>query len=368
MLILETAQRVNPRDARAPYYLGNFWYAHRCYDDAISCWEQSRELDPNFPTVQRNLGLAYFNKSSDPRKALACFEAAFMLNPVDARVFFELDQLYKQLKLAPGVRLEKLQQHLDLLEQRDDLTIEYVSLLNLLDRPDEAYQCLMRRNFHPWEGGEGKVTGQYVTSLVQIARRLIASGEAQKAVEVLRQAQAYPHNLGEGKLYGAQENNIFYYLGCAYEKLGKSENARPCFERAASGLSEPSSAMFYNDQPPDMIFYQGLAHLKLKQAAQAHEIFARLVDYGRAHLNDEIKLDYFAVSLPDFLVFDVDLSQRNRLHCHYMQGLGYLGLENLATAQEHFGAALALDPSHTGASLHQRLARPLGPPDSDSRL
>jgi tetratricopeptide (TPR) repeat protein len=368
VLILETARRVNPQDARAPYYLGNFWYAQRCYDDAIVCWERARELDPNFPTVQRNLGLAYFNKSNDPQKSLACFETAFALNPADARVFFELDQLYKQLKYMPQERLEKLQQHLDLLEQRDDLTIEYISLLNLLDRPDEAFQCLMQRNFHPWEGGEGKVTGQYVTSLIQIARRTIANGEAQKAVEVLLQAQVYPHNLGEGTLYGAQENNIFYYLGCAYEKLGEPENARPCFERAASGLSEPSSAMFYNDQPPDMIFYQGQAQLKLNRVVQAHTIFTMLVDYGQAHLNDEIKLDYFAVSLPDFMVFDVDLNQRNRLHCHYMLGLGHLGLENYPAAQEHFDAALALDPSHTGAGLHQRLARPRSSSGSDPRL
>ena len=37
-------------------------------------------------------------------------------------------------------------------------------------------------------------------------------------------------------------------------------------------------------------------------------------------------MDYFAVSLPDFLVFDDDLNGRNRIHCQYMAALGYLGL------------------------------------------
>ena len=357
VVILETAQRANPSDARAPYSLGNFWYAHRRYEEAITCWERARELDPNFATVHRNLGLAYFNKGHDPHRALRSFERAFALNLADARVFFELDQLYKRLNRAPAERLALLQRHLDLVDQRDDLTIEYVTVLNLLGRPDEAYQHLMKRNFHPWEGGEGKVSGQYITSLVERARDLIENGEFRQAIELLMQAQVYPHNLGEGKLYGAQENNIFYFLGSAYEALGESENAHHWFERAAAGLSEPTSALYYNDQPPDMIFYQGLARQKLGHVEEAHDIFTRLVDYGKIHLNDEIKVDYFAVSLPDFVVFDADLYQRNRAHCHYMMGLGHLGLGDFATAQDHLEAVLALDASHPGATLHLQMLK-----------
>ncbi len=313
VLILEAAQRANPLDARAPYYLGNFWYAHRRYEEAIACWERAAELDSNFAATFRNLGLAYFNKRGRPDKALACFEEAFRLNPADARVFFELDQLYKRLNHHPADRLARLQARLDLVEQRDDLYLEYVTLLNLTGRPEDAYQSLMRRRFHPWEGGEGKVTGQYVISLVERARLAISAGEARKAVDLLMQAQSYPPNLGEGKLYGAQENNIFYFLGCAYEALGELDHARQWFERASTGLSEPTSAVYYNDQPPDMIFYQGLAKEKLHSASA--ETFRKLVDYGQAHLQDEVKFDYFAVSLPDFLVFDQDLNQRNRIHC-----------------------------------------------------
>ncbi|HEX9028399.1 MAG TPA: tetratricopeptide repeat protein, partial [Anaerolineales bacterium] len=356
VLVLETAQLANPQDARAPYYLGNFWYAHRRYDEAIKCWEKSSELDEAFPTVYRNLGLAYFNKRSDSRKALDCYEKAFELNPSDARVFFELDQLYKQLNRTPTERLVVFQQHLDLVEQRDDLTIEYITLLNLTNRSDEAYQRLMQRNFHPWEGGEGKVTGQYVTCLVEKARSSMLDGEAAQAIDLLMSAQVYPYNLGEGKLFGAQENNIFYYLGCAYELLGDTERALDWFTRASSGLSDPSSSRYYNDQPPDMIFYQGLAQLKLNQAEKAQAVFHKLVDYGYVHLHDEVEVDYFAVSLPDFVVFDVDLNKVNRVHCNYMLGLGYLGLGDKPEAIGHFTAVLAEDANHLGAILHLKLA------------
>ncbi len=352
VIVLEAAQRADPQDARAPYYLGNFWYAHRCYSEAIECWEKSAELDSGFATVFRNLGLAYFNKRGDAQKALACFEKAFTLNPADGRVFYELDQLFKQLKRRPCDRLHVLQQHPDLVEQRDDLSIELITLLNLCGCPDDAYEHLKQRNFHPWEGGEGKVTGQYVISLVEKARAFILAGKASSAIDLLVQAQEYPHNLGEGKLVGAQENNVFYYLGLAYEQLGDPEKAFDAFRRASTGSRDPTSPMYYNDQPPEMIFYQGLALQKLDQEDEAISIFNKLVAYGQSHMNDQIQMDYFAVSLPDFLVFEVDLNTHNKMHCHFMLGLGYLGIGKIEAAKEHLAAVLALDPSHLGATLH----------------
>jgi len=355
VLAFESAMRLNPADARAPYYLGNFWYAHRRYEEAIQCWEKAAALDPAYPTAWRNLGLAYFNKRGEPARALQALETAFRLNPADARVLFELDQLYKKLHYAPARRLEFLDQHPALVQSRDDLLIEKIQLLNLLDLPQQALEILTTHNFHPWEGGEGKSTGQYVLSLVELARQAIVQGEHARAVQWLEQAQRFPYNLGEGKLAGAQENQINYYLGLAYAGLGQAERSRQCLEAASSGLSEPASAMYYNDQPPDMIFYQGLARRALGQEADARAIFQKLVDYGLAHLDDEIAMDYFAVSLPDFLVFDEDLSLRHHIHCHYMMGLGRLGLGDARAALEQFGEVLKIDANHTGVIVHTRM-------------
>ena len=348
---LEAAVAADPQDARAPYYLGNFWYAHRRPVEAIACWEQAAATDPKFPTVHRNLALAYVNKHGDLSRGKAMMDHAFALDATDARVFFELDQLYKKLKQDPAERLARLDGHLDLVRERDDLVIERVALLNLLGRHVEALDALMARSFHPWEGGEGKVTGQYVLSHVQLAKAVLAQGDAAAAVTHLEAAQRYPQNLGEGKLHGAQENHIFYFLGLAYQQLGQPEQAKLALRRAAAGLSEPTSPMFYNDQPPDMIFYQGLAKRALGDEAAATEIFQKLIDYGAAHMEDEVGIDYFAVSLPDFLVFDEDLTQRNQIHCHHMLALGWLGLGDLTQADADFAAVLERTPYHAGATL-----------------
>ncbi|HZQ07975.1 MAG TPA: DUF5107 domain-containing protein [Anaerolineae bacterium] len=352
---LQAAIRLNPSDARAPYYLGNFWYGHRQHQDAIACWERARQLDENFPTTHRNLGLAYYNVQHDPARAVASYERAFALDPSDARIFYELDQLYKRMNRPPQERLARLEEHLALVEQRDDLVIERVTLLNLLGRPDEALNLVMRRNFHPWEGGEGKVTGQYVISLVEIAKRFIRNSQFSEAIDCLERAQVYPHNLGEGKLFGAQENHIFYYLGVAYEGLGETARAKQYLERASIGPNEPTSPLYYNDQPPEMILYQGLARKKLGRTAEAKQIFQTLLNYGETHLNDEVKLDYFAVSLPDMLVFDQDLNQRNQIFCYYLIALGYLGLGARVQAAAEFDHVLTLDANHLGAVIYRRL-------------
>ena len=355
VLALETAMRLNPQNAHAPFFLGNFWYGHRQYDDAIACWERARELDDGLPTVHRNLGLAYVNKRGDLPAGLAAYEQAFALDRGDGRVLFELDQLYKKLNWTPQERLAFLAQHPAVVAQRDDLTIVWITLLNCVGRHQEAHQALMARQFHPWEGGEGKSSGQYVLGLVELAKGAMVNGRYQEAIAHLQAARVYPPNLGEGKLAGAQENHILHYLGCAYEGLGEMEKARAYWQEASIGLSEPSSVMYYNDQPPDMIFYQGLAWQKLGEAAMAQTVFGKLVDYGRTHLDDEVKMDYFAVSLPDFLVFDDDLTQRNRIHCHYMMGLGHLGLGEQGQAKAQFEAVLALDRNHVGTLVHERM-------------
>ena len=352
---LETAIRLNPVDARAPYYLGNFWYAHRQYDDAIECWERALELDESNPTAHRNLGLALMNKHGDSDCALQHYECAFALDTTDARILFELDQLYVKIGMTPAARLAFLQQHRCCVDQRDDLTIEVATLYNLLGRPQMALDIVMSRVFHPWEGGEGKVTRQYVTSLIQLAREHIGRGEYDQAIDCLKRARSYPHNLGEGKLLTVPENNVFYYLGLANELRGDAATAKQHYKAASSGSVEPASPRYYNDQPPESIFYQGLAQEKLGERELAHSIFQRLIEYGEEHLHDEVTMDYFAVSLPNFLVFEDDLTLRNHIHCLYLIALGHLGLGDIVQAVRSFDEVLARDPNHLGATLYRQV-------------
>ena len=357
LVVLESALAANPGDAKAHYYLGNLLYDKKRHCDAIRHWEAAREVDDTYATVHRNLALAYYNTLGRPEQALSSLEKAFACNAGDARVLYELDQLYKKVGYAPEQRLMRLESHWELVTARDDLYLEYVTLLNTMKRHEKAITLLAERKFHPWEGGEGKVTGQYVFAHVELGKYYLQAQQAKDAIETLKKALTYPENLGEGKLLGTQENNIYYFLGCAYERLGLTEEAAESFRTAEQGLEEPASAMFYNDQPADMIFYQGLAWLKLANLKEAKRRFNKLIDYGEQHLFDNVKIDYFAVSLPDFLVFEDDLNKRNKVHCHYMMGLGYLGLQDFKKAEAQFAQALELDANHQEARVHREMCR-----------
>lgn len=355
MELLEWVIRSNPADHKALYYLGNFFYGKRRYEDAAACWERSIALYDRFATPHRNLGIARYNKFNQPEKALASFEKAFACDRNDARVLFELDQLYKRFNRQPAERLAFLQSNKPLISERDDLYTEYVLLHALTGQWEEAKKLLSARNFHPWEGGEGKTSGLHVLLHVELAKKALQETRYRDALTLLLAAKQYPPQLGEGKLYGAQENDVHYWMGCAYEKLNELQQAKEYWELAAVGLSVPLQAIFYNDQQPDKIFYQGLALLKLGKQTEAHTRFNNLIRYGAEHIGREIRMDFFAVSLPDLTIFDDDLNMRNNIHCHFLQGLGYMGLQHWDKAAWHFEKGLELDAAHTGIIIHQQM-------------
>ncbi|CAM3320259.1 DUF5107 domain-containing protein [Zobellia roscoffensis] len=353
---LKCAIKQNPKDARAYYYLGNFWYASKQYEDALECWEESAKWEDTNAICHRNLALLYYNKKNEAQLARTHLEKAFDLDNADARLLMELDQLYKKLNVDVDARLSLLEKHMDLTVSRDDIYLERITLYNFKGDFKKALDLIEKRQFHPWEGGEGKVPSQYVTAKVELAKTYIKKGEYQKAISLLNEAQTYPENLGEGKLYGTQENDIFYWLGCAHEGLGEMGKAVENWEIASKGLSDPSPAMFYNDQQPDKIFYQGLALLKLKKEDEANLRFDKLVSYGQEHMNDKVKMDYFAISLPDLLIWEEDLNVRNSIHCRYLIGLGNLGLEKIEESIEMLKNVLRDNLYNLPAFIHFNMA------------
>ena len=70
------------------------------YDESIEDYEESILRSPDFPTVHRNLALAYYNVKKLPQRAYEEMEKAFALDETDARVYLELDQLKKRLNVA----------------------------------------------------------------------------------------------------------------------------------------------------------------------------------------------------------------------------------------------------------------------------
>ena len=98
-----------------------------------------------------------------------------------------------------------------------------------------------------------------------------------------------------------------------------------------------------------------MALLRLGRTGEANGRFHKLVNYGEKHLFDKVRMDYFAVSLPDLLIWEDDLPVRNEIHCKYMMALGYCGLGNKDKSMRYLGEAEALDINHQGIQAFKTL-------------
>ena len=355
--VLEFAVETYTTGAKAFYYLGNLYYDKLQYDKAVTLWETSKNLDDTYPTLLRNLAIAYYNKCKKPEAAKKLLEKAFLLDDTDARIFLELDQLYKKMNYTPAQRLKNYNKYMELAESRDDLYTEYITVLNMDHQYKKAYAEIMRHDFQTWEGAEGKISTQYKIALTELAKEEIKATNYQGAKELLEKALAYPLNLGEGRLEGTKDNNIYYLLGVVSESMGDKDAAVEFYSKATLGAMEPAGMMYYYDQPADMILYQGLAKQKLNKQKDANSRFYKLIDYGEQHFRDVFTMDYFAVSMPDFAIFEEDMNEKNRAHCYYLMGLGNLGLGNSSVAAENFHKALKIDPNHQNAEIYLKMAQ-----------
>ncbi len=308
-------------DYRPAFMLGCFYYDKRLHDEAYRWWKEAEAKDVTHqcPAIQRNIALYLYNKAHDAEGALQYMRSAFEYDTTDARIFMEYDQLLKKLDTPSDTRLALYEKYGQLVSQRDDLVLEHATILNALKRHEEAKDMIDQHIFHPWEGGEGKVSGQYQLCRLEMAKRDLTRPEA---ITLLQECLTFPHNLGEGKLYGAQDNDFYYYLGEAYRLQGNDEKAREMWTLGIEGPTEPAAALYYNDAKPEKIHYAALCYHALGMEEKARGLAFRLINYGRQHYHDHITMDYFAVSLPDLLVWDEDLDVRNRRHCLKMISLG----------------------------------------------
>ena len=349
MMVLEFAIARHPAAAKAHSYLGNLYYDKRRYEEAIRCWRRSVEVDAGFSIPWRNLGLAEFNILHDPQAADKMYDRAFAANPADARLLYEWDQLKKRAGLAaPEERLRFLEAHSALAEQRDDLTVEYITLLNQVEQWHKALEQLGRRQFSPWEGGEGLVSAQHVHAHRALGRVAVAAGRASDALRHYEAARHYPENLGEGKHLLTLERDLDYLSGRAAQQLGDAKSAQEFWAAAAAPLREPGIHSYF----------QALALRALDRPEQATEVLSELAKAADEKMEREPKLDYFATSLPNMLLFQDDLGKRNRVESLLLRALASDGFGDRDQAIVLLRQLLAEDPNHlSAAELLKQLAQ-----------
>jgi tetratricopeptide (TPR) repeat protein len=347
-VVLQEAVSANPEDARAAYYLGNLLYDRRRHREAIALWERAARRDSSFSTVWRNLGISYFNVLGDKELSRSAFDKAIREDPGDARILYERDQLWKRLGESPERRLTELQKCSELVCLRDDLSVELATLYNQTRQHERALSLLASRKFQPWEGGEGLALGQYVRANLALGQQAVAQGNSLEARRLFEVALRCPENLGEATHLLANQSDVYYFLGSAFEAEGDHTSAQQWFERAArhKGDFQQMSMKSFSE----MSYYNALALKQLGRAREAEELLRSLLAYAKGLAEQVATIDYFATSLPAMLLFEDDLQKRNTVTATFLCAQAWLGLGDSAKARGLLHEVMVLDRNHSGAA------------------
>jgi tetratricopeptide (TPR) repeat protein len=354
--ILQHAIAANPRDARAPFYLGNLLYDRRRHREAIALWQRAVQLEPANAVAWRNLGIGCCNVLAQPAQARRAYDAACRASPRDARLLFERDQLWKRLGEKPLKRLRELEKYPALVATRDDLSVEFCALCNQTGRPEQAAAILARRKFQPWEGGEGQALGQHTRTHLLLGRAALAAGDAARAVGLFTTALAAPENLGEAKHLLANQSDGHFWLGEALAACGETGLARQHWAAAAhfTGDFQGMSVRAFSE----MTYYSALAWQRLGRKPRAARLLRDLLAHARQLGRTQAKVDYFATSLPTMLLFTDDLAARQQTSALFLEAQARLGLGQAARARRLLSTVLRRDPNHAAARDLTAVAEP----------
>jgi tetratricopeptide (TPR) repeat protein len=345
--VLHHAMTANPKDARAPYYLGNLLFDWQPAQ-AVRLWEASAAIDPKIPIVHRNLAIAYaYGKpTASLAKAIAHLETAVSLTPKYARHFAELDELYESAGAAPEKRLAILEKNRSVVEHRDDSTAREIGLLISLGKYDEAIARLTKRQFAVWEGANLNVADNWIDAHILRGRKFLAAKRNQEALADFKAALQVPSNLpSEGLDVAARGPEANYWIANSYEAMGDSAQARAYWQKAAA--VEPGPARRGRRRATGLTtrdlqaYYQALALRRLGQTEKANKLMQGLVDAANESLQKAPAMNG---------TLEERRRERARLAAaHYAAGLGYSGLEDKPKAKAELGKALEASPDHAGA-------------------
>lgn len=337
-IVLEWALSQPGADPVAAYGLGNTLYDRKRYEDALAAWQRSIDDGAAFATVHRNLGIGIWNVRRDGEAARACYLKAMDLDPQDPRLLSEYDQLRSKLNDDPIERLDALERKRELVLQRDDCTVAMIDLLNLSRRSADALAILTSRRFHPWEGGEGSVLRQFTRAQIQLGCRALDADDAAAALARFEHAMDTPENLGEAYHLLQAKADVNYWRGMALRALGREDEARAAFQASADEVGDFAEMAVTAHSP--LSYYRGLSLRALGREDEARALFESLKAYGQSKLGETARIDYFATSLPNLLVFEEDLQRRKDAEYHKLIALACKGLGDAA------GEAAATEAVH----------------------
>ena len=177
-----------------------------------------------------------------------------------------------------------------------------------------------------------------------LGREALGQDDPAKAKEHFAQALAAPRNLAEAKHLLANQSDIHYWLGVAYEALGDRAAAKKHWKTSAEsqGDFQEMSVRAYSE----MTYFSAMSLKRLKKKSAAKKLLKKLLSYARSLYEALAQIDYFATSLPTMLLFEDDLQFRQQTTALFLEAQALLGLGRKKKARALLRTVLKRDPNH----------------------
>jgi len=185
------------------------------------------------------------------------------------------------------------------------------------------------------------VLRQFTRAHLLLGRKALQAGDATKALEHFQSAMVTPANLGEAYHLLQAKADVNYWCGVALQALGRGDEARVCFQASADDVGDFADMAVTEHSP--LSSYRGLALRALGQEDAAKALFEDLRAYAGRKLGETAKIDYFATSLPNLLVFDEDIQQRKDAGSQLLLALACHGLGDTAGVRQALDAVMAFN-------------------------
>ena len=330
--VLKDAVRKMPNGAMAPYYLGCLFYDKQRYDDAILCFEHSKLCDESFSHVWRNLAIAYFDKKKSLFDAKMHMEKALSLDS-DPRIFYEYQQLLKNMGETPERRLSIYSQYPESGDARDDSYIEKMTLTGMQGDYRQAIELAANRQFHVYEGGEGKLSRLHNWLHILEGNRLYKAGDVKEALEYYNRALIIPLNYSEARYILNEESHVFFHIGMARESEGDFNEATAAYYTAAADKGYVS----------ELSIWRAFALMKIGRGGDAQKVLRQMVEEGEALIKNKDSHPYFGGG-PAPQPFENDIAKKNTASGLILKAYGYLGLGQYKESRQAAGALEKIDP------------------------
>ena len=324
--VLTWATVQNNKDSHARFLLGSLLYFEGKNDRAISLWEDALKISPDDFSINRALGMAYYSNERGIDKAEERLEKAISLNPNHKSTFQDLSEIY--------AREGQFENQIVLLERAMKGTIDKDNFIEgifaanlLLGHFTEAKNLVLGHQFKPRHRSY-QLRDKYRFLRFAIGSEMFKKGEYENALKQFEMSIKPPVSLGVDDFQYQAAPRAYYYIGRAYEMLGKKDNALEAYKRSTFGWEHLSGD---RDSWNPNNFFMAMSMERLGDSETAESMVEKFESFAESQLENR--------------------RAHNRAEGYYLLALVEMHRGDNEQARQLLAKALENEPSHISSRL-----------------